>query len=233
MYISPPVFSLPSLSLPFTLFLSLSLSPTFKHTQYYSASVYKSTSFFSLLLSLPHSFSLTPLSLFLSLSLTPYLTRACFTFLFFPPQQLARPIFELFRMSAEMLRIGAGNARPYLTLYSSRNLSCYELYLGLAKSNLTDPSTLFYVLDNLRPMPWLQCQMILIILSKQFLYKTPSLMIGGHARKVKLSVRLILEVFLMGEVNLFQKHQFEQMKKIREVGLKIIKDRHSFHKRFS
>lgn len=122
---------------------------------------------------------------------------------------------KLFILLVEFYRIGVGNARPSISILSNRNVVCAELYEQLVKNNCVNWKTINYLLDSFAGSHHLKCQFILHVLSKNFIDLNQEFAFAELKDLKKLSIRLIVYTFLLGDLEQLKKFQFGKLRKKR------------------
>lgn len=120
-------------------------------------------------------------------------------------------LMQLFTRLAETIRICAGNVRPYNPIHSLRVSVADELFVALQKDSnkLTkelDIKSLQNFANFTRQLPWLNQQFFVVIL-KRFINLTQHF----HKGKYKLSLKMILHLYLTGDVSAVKSYKTKRM----------------------
>ena len=135
--------------------------------------------------------------------------------------EMAALMMTVYSELSESIRICAGNTRPYLELYSSR-VNIGEILYNIMEKEIKDNGeclnyrwiNIEQVLMMLKPYSWLQAQFCLTILSRRYIGSLNQHFPKTKKGKYRLSLRLILYIFLAGDIDGF-KYDMEEFLDIR------------------
>lgn len=154
-------------------------------------------------------------------------------------------LFQLLSLTAECIRIGSGNIRPYLKITSNRNLVAFELWCQLSQIKLTNNFSLIKLVLNSIDQPWLNVQFCIEVLNNRFVnlkHNLPSI-IGRKSQKIKLSFKMIVLAFLTGNIEEFKifylkliqknRKQLNQNQEKKSIANYNLEEQRNFFKQFS
>ena len=124
-------------------------------------------------------------------------------------------LMEIYLRVCETIRICAGNIRPYLEIGSSRVIVAEELYAAIQREQFAEDMSEWakvrsFLVDT-EPYPWLSVQLCLAILNPLV-----SLNTHFHKGKYKLSLRMLLNVYLAGDVGAFKSADADRVAQLKK-----------------
>lgn len=112
-------------------------------------------------------------------------------------------LVKLYFLFGECLRLGTGNVRPFDCINSSRMIIAKELFAQLNKLSAVSFDQVKSFCEHLRLYNWVYIEFLIELLSHHFLNLNHFLP-PGRSQKYRLSLQLIVQVYLLGDVRQFR-----------------------------